>query len=139
MRIHTDTLTTDDLYRELPDDCYLEVTTHGSRKRHHAFEVKVSAQVGRDAHGIKRAYAQNSGTYGAASDDYSRAATWIEWGDWMVALFKIDASAIIGPYDGASDFTYQTHQFAPHRQARENAEAHAARWNRELFYADSPA
>jgi len=139
MRIHSDVLTSEDLYRELPDGCYLEASTHGSRKRRQAFEVKIEAKPGVDAHGIKRCYAQNSGTYGASQDGYTRAATWIEWGDWMVALFKIDPSAIIGYYDGASDFVRQTHYAAPHRPDRENAEQHADRWSADLFYSSTPA
>lgn len=125
MRIHTDTLTQADLYRTLPAGCYLEASQKGSRKRARAFEVSMSAAPGTDSHGIKRCYATNSGRYGTG---YAKAATYIEWGDWMVALLDIDPAAIIGPYDGAADFVEQTSRWAPHRPKRESAVAHARRW-----------
>lgn len=134
MRIHSDTLTTSDLYENLPDGCYLEVTTHGSRKRDHAFNVTMGAMPGKDAHGIKRAYARNTGQFGGEQDAYTRAATYIEWGDWMVALLKIDPDAIIGYYEGSDDFVRQTQNAAPRRPDRENAETHADRWSEELYY-----
>lgn len=147
MRIHTDTLTKQDLWAKLPDGCDLEVTSHGSRKRDHAFEVKIEARRGTDAHGIKRAYARNTGNRGADTyypsgyegyqtpvDEWDRAATWVEWGDWMVELFKLDPRAIIGPYDGPDEFVRITQEYAPHRPARENAEAHADRWSTDLLY-----
>lgn len=131
MRIHTDNLTAEDLRQAVPRGCYLEYTTHGSRKRDHAFQVGLSAAEGTDAHGIKRCYARNTGQYGG--DGYGdRAATWVEWGDWMVALLKIDPDAIIGQYEGADDFVAQTTQYAPSRPAREDAQAHAERWAKEL-------
>lgn len=130
MRIHTDILAGwQRLYHCLPSGVYLELSTHGSRKRAHAFEVKLTADDGYDRHGIKRCYGTNSGSYGGG---YDRAATWVEWGDWIVALFKHDLAAIIGPYDGADDFLAQTARAAEHRPARENAPEHAARWRREL-------
>jgi hypothetical protein len=131
MQIHTDKITVADLHRELPSGCDLEVAERGSRSRARRFDVGIGAERGTDAHGIKRAYARNSGQYGA--DTYSRAATWVEWGDWMVALFKIDPEAKIGHYNGAGDFIEQTRRFAPHRPERENAVAHAQRWAEELL------
>lgn len=131
MKIHSDILTTQDLYRELPAGCYLTLRQVGSRKRDHGFDVGMSAEHGADAHGLKRVYARNSGHHGAASD-FDRAATWIEWGDWMVALFKVDPDAIIGTYDGVADFIATTTRYAPHRPERENAVKHAERWAEEL-------
>lgn len=134
MRIHTDKLTADDLYSAVPSGCYLEISQKGSRKRDHAFEVGMSARPGSGAHGIKRSYPRNTGNCGSAGD-FDRAATWVEWGDWMVALLKIDPNAIIGHYDGASDFVRVTTDYAVHRPAREDAPIHATRWSEELFYA----
>jgi hypothetical protein len=111
----------------MPDGCYLECVQKGSRKRDHAFEVGMSAGYGTDAHGINRCFARNSGKYGSNGDG-DRAATWVEWGDWMVALLELDPDAIIGHYDGAEEFTRITTDYAPHRPARENAPAHAERW-----------
>lgn len=132
MRIHTDKLTAEDLYRAVPRGCYLECIGRGSRKRDHAFEVGMSAAEGMDAHGIKRCYARNTGKWGGDDIEFARAATWVEWGDWMVALFRIDPDAIIGHYNGADDFVATTTEYAPHRPARENATDHAARWAGEL-------
>ena len=130
MRIHTDTITEADLHRTLPAGTHLECMKRGSRKRDHAFEVGMGAVPGSDANGIKRCYARNTGQYGG--DRYDRAATWVEWGDWMVELFQIDSKAIIGNYDGIGDFLLATAHQAPHRQERESAANHAARWARTL-------
>jgi hypothetical protein len=132
MDIHTDKLTREDLFRELPSGCDLECMTAGSRSRARKFKVGIAADYGTDAHGIKRAHARNSGQFGGDSNGYDRAATWVEWGDWMVALFKIDPSAKIGPYADPGEFVRITTEYAPHRPARENAVTHAERWKEEL-------
>lgn len=131
MKIHTDKLTSKDLYRNTPHGCYLETEKCGSRKRDHAFKVGMSAGHGHDSHGIKRCFARNSGQWGGAGD-YDRAATWVEWGDWMVALFKIDPNAVIGTYDGIEGFIEETTKYASYRPKRENAVTHAKRWAEEL-------
>lgn len=136
MRIHSDKLEFSDLGLAAANagfgpDVYYERTAHGSRKRAHAFDVSADADPGEDRHGIKRAFRCNTGTIGAQSGEY-KALTWVEWGDWICQMFKIDPAAIIGSYDGAKDFVSQTTQMAPHRPARENAETHAARWADEL-------
>lgn len=132
MRIHSDSLTSSDLYEHVPRGCHLEAIGKGSRKRDHAFEVHMSAAPGIDSHGIKRCYAANTGQYGGPANDYEKAATYVEWGDWMVELLKIDPTAIIGPYEGAAGFVEQTTRFAPRRPEREDAEPHARRWADEL-------
>ena len=131
MKIHTNKLTRNDLYAALPDGLHLECVAKGSRKRDHAFDVGIGAMPGTDAHGIKRCYARNSGTYGAAHE-YGKAATYIEWGDWMVELFKIDPDAIVGPYEGIDGFIDATTHQASWRPEREAAHTHADRWAREL-------
>ena len=131
MDIHTDKLTKADLWAAVPSGCYLEVSEHGSRSRARKFTVGMSAAHGADAHGIKRAYARNTGNYGGGGD-YDRAATWIEWGDWMVALFQLDPGAKIGMYDDPGEFVRMTTEYAPTRPARENAPEHAKRWRAEL-------
>lgn len=133
MKIHADKLTASDIYRTAPDRTFVELTEGGSRSRKRRFDVGLSATHGADAHGIGRVYSRNTGRTGAAGD-YDRAATWIEWGDWIVALFKIDQDAIIGEYDGRTDFVAKTHDMAPHRPQREDAEAHQRRWSEDLFY-----
>lgn len=85
MRLHTDTVTATDVHRAtltLPG-VFAEVTTHGSRIRDHALEVKLTGN-GRRA---------NSGAYGAG---YENGATWDEWGAVMAALYELDPSALWG-------------------------------------------
>jgi hypothetical protein len=132
VQIHTDKLTSTDLWREAPAGCYLDVAIRGSRKRLRRFDVSISADEGTDAHGLKRVYARNTGKYGGQSVEGEKAATWLEWGDWIVALFKLDPDAIIGYYEGPRDFVEQTQKAAPHRPAREDAQRHADRWAGEL-------
>jgi hypothetical protein len=132
VKIHTDKLTRADLYAHVPAGCYLEAIEKGSRSRAHAFDVHMNAEPGDDRHGIKRIYQVNSGNYGAGGDEYVKAATYVEWGDWMVELFKIDPNAVVGVYDGAAGFVSRTSEMAPHRPSRENAERHAERWAKEL-------
>lgn len=136
MRIHSDRLEFFDFglaagNAGLGPDVYYERTAHGSRSRARAFEFQMNAEPGSDKHGIKRSFATNSGVGGGAPSDY-KAATWVEWGDLITELFKIDPQAIIGPYDGSEDFVRQTLKSATNRPAREDAESHAARWAREL-------
>mgnify|MGYP000923886212 CR=1 FL=1 len=133
MRIHTKHLTRDDLVRAKPEGSYIEIAEHGSRKRDHAFEVKLYGNPGKDAHGITRRFS-TGGAYGTTDGCY-RALTWIEWGDWMVELFKIDPGAIIGQYEGWRDFCEWTYEAAHHRPDRENAVEHASGWADELWLA----
>lgn len=130
MKIHTDKLTYSDIYAT-PAGVEAETIERGSRSRARAFDVGLSAVHGTDRHGIKRCYARNSGKSGSAGN-WDRAATWVEWGDWICGLFKLDPDAIIGQYDGAQDFIRQTMAAAPHRPERENAGAHAERWAEEI-------
>jgi hypothetical protein len=137
MQIHTDKLTARDLYRTAPAGCFVEHVEHGSRSRRRRFDVGMSAAHGADAHGIARVYARNTGNrgadgYGAPREIVPRAATWVEWGDWIVALFKLDPGARIGHYESPASFIETTTEYAPSRPARENAPEHAARWAREL-------
>lgn len=135
MRIHSDTLTSGDLReaaRAIPGG-HINITEHGSRKRDHAFEVNMFGDPGKDRHGITRRYG-TGGAYGQA-DGTHRALTWVEWGDWMVELFKIDPTAIIGSYDGAEDFCEQTYEAARWRSQFYDAAEHADRWYGELYYA----
>lgn len=92
MRIHTNTLTSTDLYdaaRIARAD--LELTTHGSRKRARAFNVTLRGESRRRP---------NMGKYGAG-DEY--AATWDQWGVFLAELFDRDPS-VFTPYDKDADF-----------------------------------
>lgn len=107
MRIHTDKITAQDIRRLAPDGTTPEIVQHGSRKRLRAFRVTLSTAGGTDRHGNKRCYARRTGQPGSAGET-ARAATWLEWGDLVAALYKLDPDAIISPYAGVDDFLRQT-------------------------------
>jgi hypothetical protein len=97
VKIHSDTLTANDLYSALPRGVSAYVTPKGSRKRDHAFDVTLYVHERDDLH--RRA--GNSGGYGAATDI---AATWDEWGEWMWNLYTLEPDILIGWYDSRSHF-----------------------------------
>ena len=101
MRIHTDTLTREQLYAALPFDVHAYITPKGSRKRARAFEVTLFVLEKDDLH---RRYG-NSGGYGSSEDV---AATWDEWGVWMARLYEIDPDALIGWYESYHHFLDMT-------------------------------
>lgn len=132
MKIHSDTITSADLYRLAPAGTYPEnVERVGSRKRNKGLTFTLSAEHGTDAHGIKRAFARNPGTGNRPPADQDRAATWVEYGDLILELFRIDPAAIIGPYPNLQTFITETTRAAEWRPKREHAAEHAARWERE--------
>lgn len=99
MRIHTDSIRVSDLNdaaRIARVD--MEVTTHGSRKRDHAFEVKLTGESRRRPQG-------------GGLDAF--AATWDQWGVFFAHLFMVDSNAHMGTaYDGVEEFDYKTsHRF----------------------------
>lgn len=128
MRIHTDHLTGTDLVAATVGMPGVTVTfsTHDSRARDHAFEVSMVGKPGKDRHGITRRWS-TGGAYGT-TDGTMRALTWVEWGDWICAMFQRDPKAIIGEYEGAQDFIEQTCEMSYKRPERENAVEHAERW-----------
>lgn len=90
MRIHSDTLTTSDIYtaaRHARVDV-VKLTEHGSHKRDHAFDVKLEGESRRRPNG------------GASGKGYASgyAATWDQWGVFLGILFDIDP-AMVTPYD----------------------------------------
>ena len=101
MRIHT-CLTRSQLYAALPDGVNAYITPKGSRKRERAFEVTLYVMEKNDLH---RRYG-NSGGYGNSNDV---AATWDEWGMWMVELYALDPDALIGWYADEADFYAKTY------------------------------
>ena len=107
MRIHSDTLTVDDLHRAMRESgiaaegVFLDgVMQHGSRTRRQAFEVSLRALPGRDRNGKARR-APNSGQSGAAG---GKAATYDEWGFWLARLFEYDPAAVMSYYKSRDDF-----------------------------------
>lgn len=98
MRIHTDTLTHDDLTdaARAAGVSLNKSTQHGSRRRARAFEVLLEGSGTRG----------NSGWYGAAD---RQAATWDEWGVFLAVLFDRDTLATIpGVYENAEHFHWVT-------------------------------
>ncbi len=98
MRIHSDTLRVSDLNEAARiARVDMEFTTHGSRKRDHAFNVNLTGESRRRP---------NGGNRGANSDAY--AATWDQWGVFIAALFDVGPNASMTYYDGEQDFNYRT-------------------------------
>ena len=97
MRMHTDTLTLDDL-RDAARLARVEMefTTHGSRKRKRAFDVKLTGESRRRP---------NGGNIGAGT---GYAATWDQWGVFLGHLFECDPSMVTPYYENAGDFHYRT-------------------------------
>lgn len=102
MRIHTDTLTFNQVINAAMDmqDVYIDVTSHGSRKRDHAFELSVSAEP------RKGRRPRNTGNRGAGEGE--AAATWDEWGVIFARLFDIDPDMTCYAYDGTEDYHWKT-------------------------------
>lgn len=127
MRIHSDTLTQQhvhDAVRLIPS-AYAEVTRHGSRKRDHALEAKLSAT----AKGSGRRHG-NSGQYGAMGPDTDYALMWDEWGEVISRLYMVDPAAIVGPYESADHFHWVTgNRFSPDRGT--TLRPHIHRWDNQ--------
>jgi len=68
------------------------LTEHGSRKRDHAFELKLTGTSNRRPNGGNR----------GAGDDY--AATWDQWGAVIAAIFAADPEATMTYYPSAAAF-----------------------------------
>lgn len=100
MRIHSDHLTTSDIYtaaRHARVDV-VNLTEHGSRSRDHAFNVNLEGESRRRP---------NGGTYGRGyASGY--AATWDQWGVFLAILFDIDPGAVCWAYDGRDAFLAKT-------------------------------
>ena len=102
MRIHTDTLTSTDIYAATRAAGMTGVsatfTSHGSRKRDHAFNVNLTGTSSRPL---------NTGKYGADQSG-DTAATWDEWGMFLAALYAVDPDMDATYYADAADFHRQT-------------------------------
>lgn len=138
MRIHSDIIRPEDVRNALrtaqsegrvSDHVHIDVlSAHGSRKRSGAVEVQlgsdtsesfISLEVETYAHNygsprkilnkIKRRYPRQ-GKSQMAGDHLASSATWHEYGHFIAELFAIDPHAIIGDYDQADSFYYQTYE-----------------------------
>lgn len=100
MRIHSDSLTIDDLNDAMREAraYYAEggFSTHGSRSRRRAFNVLLRGDSKRRPNG------GNSG----AADEY--AATWDQWGVFLSVLFESDPEMTCLNYKDADDFHMKT-------------------------------
>lgn len=98
MRIHTNTLTSSDICKaaELARADIETLTSHGSRSRDHAFDVKLTGLSKRRP---------NGGSYGAG-DDY--AATWDQWGLFLGYLYSLDDSLMSTYYLTRESFNRET-------------------------------
>lgn len=114
MRMHTDTLTSEDFYRAAKhastfghgivyiEDC----SRHGSRSRKQAFNVKLEGD------GTVNKRPPNSGRCGAHSEG-CYAASWDQWGWFFAYLYQIDPTMKCWAYENVSDFHEKTkHKFA---------------------------
>lgn len=112
MRIHSNTLTSKDVYdaARVARATVETLSEHGSRKRAHAFEVKLS--------GESRRRPNNNGAHGDVF-----AATWDQWGVFLACLFDADNSITIPTaYEDLNVFHYQTgNRFNPDRNDRGEA------------------
>jgi hypothetical protein len=90
MRIHTDHLSESDIYTaaRFARVDVVKLEAHGSRKRDHAFDVKLEGESRRAPNG------------GASGKGYAtgKAATWDQWGVFLSVLFDLD-DATSTPYD----------------------------------------
>ena len=112
MKLHTDKLTSADIYKATYDlpGVSVDVTPKGSRSKDHAFDVRLTGTSPRRP---------NSGRSGAG-DEY--AATWDEWGIFFARLYEIDPEMTNWAYDNSDDFHWKTaarfHALIPAQQCR---------------------
>lgn len=128
MRLHTDVLNAGDIYEAAREtNVGVEICEpHGSRSRTHAYEVQLSG----------------SSPYSAQSGQW-KAATWDEWGEFLLALFNRDPAMIAGQaskpgkstwgYDGIEEFYTKTaERHADHQRweqrTGEHRKGHTAPW-----------
>lgn len=98
MRIHANNLTTSEIYKaaRIARVEIEHLTEHGSRKRAHAFEVKLS--------GESRRRPNNNGAHGDVF-----AATWDQWGVFLAYLFDADNEITIPTaYVDRENFQFKT-------------------------------
>ena len=65
-----------------------------------------------------------------------KAATWSEWGRFMVELYKIDREARIGHYKSVDDFIDQTRRISEHpgNNRPDNKGRYAAPWLKDAEF-----
>lgn len=120
MRIHTSAIYDQDIYNAASSAgvAIVGVTSHGSRKRARAYEVKLSGSSNR-----------------RTADGQNDAALWDEWGNFISALYEIDSNAIIGDYPNKHYFDFATNSRYP-IAAGDVCRAH--KWNYDNVSRDLP-
>ncbi len=126
MKIHSDTLTLNDLHRALPKGVLMHCTQKGSRTRSHAFDVTLYVW---EKDSLHRRFG-NSGGYGAKDEV---AATWDEWGIWIANLYAADPDAVMAYYKDHADFIAETTRTIEnvrrrHKPTSVEARTHTAPW-----------
>lgn len=123
MKIYSDTLTTDDLYRCLPNDVGMADcrTIRSPRKRARGWEMHLEGL------GARHTRQRNSGSWGAQGDG-SFAATWDDHGIWMAALYEIDPDAVIAWYTDRGDFYAKTEREMQWRRTARRGSRATAPW-----------
>lgn len=131
MRIHVNALIRSEIEGFVPAGLSATITEHRSQSHRTAFEVSMAAPEGFDNDGNKRTQAP----YHGGTDEFPRAATWVEWGDFIVKIFEKDPEAMVHRiYKDSHEFVNRTQRAAPHR-AEPSAEEAANRWSFLLYYA----
>ena len=107
MKLHSDSLTVSDIREALATARrkgnvtggikLLTLDQQGSRSRANGFEVRLGSDYADGIH--KRKTNDNTGNY---------AATWAEWGWFIVELFMLDNDLTFGQYKSLEDFHGQT-------------------------------
>lgn len=98
MKIHSDTLTFQDILECVPRGCYLASFEHphigytnigfeGSRKREHGYVVRLA---GSSPYRMQRLP--------------DKSATWDEWGIFIAAIYERDPDAVVGWYKTRAEF-----------------------------------
>lgn len=108
MKLHSDKLTKQDVLdaavianHGYKQDIYVdEIMSNGSRSRASGVTFYAASDNGR----------RSSNRQGKTS---AKAASWTAYGYLIAELFRRDADAIVGPYDGAGDFARQVTRHTP--------------------------
>jgi hypothetical protein len=97
MRLHTDVIVPFDIEAAAKRaGVKAHFTPHGSRKRKHAFEVRLEGS------GVE------GGGWGTLNH---KSGTWDEWGMFLAALYRIDSEMIAGPYLHNHEDEYDSFDF----------------------------
>jgi hypothetical protein len=90
---------------------FVEFQLQGSRSRKAGYEIQLGT-YDQGSGPTKSRHYKNGGNMGATSGHYTTdrvwAATYDEWGWFIVELFNTDPEAIFGPYKGVRSFHAQT-------------------------------